>query len=51
MLTRCAVERRLRRLRRATICWVRQVEQQCRAVLPRRCSVFVASDSEEVRPA
>jgi len=34
--------------RRATICWVRQVEQQCRAVLPRRCSVFLASDSEEV---
>ena len=39
----------LRRQRRATICWVRAVEQQCRAVLPRRCSVFLASDSEEVR--
>ena len=27
---------------------MRHVEQQCRAVLPRRCSVFLASDSEEV---
>ena len=38
-------------MRRATICWVRQVEQQCRAVLPRRCTVFLATDSEEVRCA
>jgi hypothetical protein len=35
--------------RRAAVCWVRQVEQQCRAALPRRCSVFLATDSEEVR--
>ena len=39
-----------RTARRAAICWVRQVQRQCKAVAPRPCAAFLATDSDEVPP-
>ena len=35
--------------RRAAACWVRQATQQCYAMSPRPCTVFITADSDEVR--
>ena len=37
-------------MHRAAVCWVRQVQRQCRAVAPRPCACFLATDSDEVPP-
>jgi len=33
---------------RAAACWVRQAMQQCHAMSPRPCMVFITADSDEV---
>ena len=39
---------RARNVRRAVVCFERQIVAQCNSVAPRRCSVYVASDSSAV---
>ena len=36
------------RVCRAAACWVRQATQQCHAMSPRPCVVFITADSDEV---